>query len=408
MASKTLFSLGSLYPSDFLKPDEQPRCEPVELKLVMEDNGLVHLEKTAPNDVMWGERYWYSSSISGVMKAQLKDVVDSILNVFCIKEFDVWLDIAGNSGYMLSQVPVFVNRINIDPVGGLIYEEAKKNCDLVIQDYFSTKSYIPNLLTWKKPKIISVISMFYDLQEPDKFLQDVKEILDDNGLLCIQLSYSPLMLSQLEFSNICHEHFFYYSFFNLKERLEKNGFQVMDASLNNTNAGSLRLFIMKENADVSKFGSPTHRDVCKFRVDSLLHYERLLGLDEPDIWMDFYDRINELKKQTVDFIIEEKSKWKTIYGYGASTKFNTALQYFGLTNEHITAIADRSPAKHGLRTVGSNIDIISENEMRLAKPDYLLIGPAHFLQEFMEREKELLQSGTKFIVIMPSFQIIGI
>ena len=406
--SQELFSLGFIYPSDFLKPDEQPRCEPVELKLVMEDNGLVHLEKTAPKEVMWGERYWYSSSISDTMKEQLKDIVYSIIDLVDLKRGDLWIDIAGNSGYMLSQVPDCVNTVSIDPVGGEIKKEAERNCDLVIQDYFSAEVFQKSIYGKQKSSVITGISFFYDLENHGKFLYDVFEILSDDGLLVIQMSYAPLMLEQLEFSNLCHEHIFYLSLSNMNLLLGKNGYQIMDVQLNNCNAGSFRLYIMKKSADVTKFGSQTHRDVCTFRVKSLLAYEETLHLDLAHTWVSFYDRINELKKQTLEFIQEEKQKGKTIYGYGASTKFNTVIQYFGLTTELITAIADRSTAKHGLRTVGSNIPIISERQMRLGNPDYLLIGPSHFISEFKEREAALLKSGTKFICIMPSFQIIGL
>lgn len=406
--AKELFSLGKLYPSDFLKPGEEPRCEPTELKLVMDDNGLVHLESTAPKEAMWGERYWYSSSVSGTMKDQLKDVVYSIIDLIDLKKGDLWVDIAGNSGYMLSQVPDRLLKVSIDPVGGEIKKEAEIVCDLVIQDYFSSDGFKKSIYGNKKAAVVTIVSMFYDLWHPEIFLHEVKDIMGDDSLLVLQMSYTPLMLEQLEIGNICHEHAFYYSLFNIKPLLESAGFKIMDVGLNNTNAGSFRIYAMKIGGDEKKFSSQTHRDVCKFRVRSLLCYEKLLNLDMPHTWVNFYERINDLKKQTVDFIISEKAKGKTIMGYGASTKFNTTIQYFGLTNEMITAIADRSPAKHGLLTVGSKIPIISEKEMRQRKPDYLLVGPAHFLSEFMEREATLLKSGTKFITTMPKFEIIGI
>ena len=110
-----LFSLGKLYPSDFLKPDEQPRCEPVELKLVLDEDGVVCLEKSAPANVMWGEKYWYRSAINATMRGQLKDVVDSILKVYKPDTGSLWVDIASNDGYLLSCVPSNLIRIGIDP-----------------------------------------------------------------------------------------------------------------------------------------------------------------------------------------------------------------------------------------------------------------------------------------------------
>lgn len=403
-----LFSLGKIYPSDFLKPDEQPRCEPVELKLVMEDNGFVHLENVAPKECMWGEKYWYRSGINKTMKRELKDIVDSTLKVLKTKAGDTWLDIASNDGTLLSFVPEYMIKIGIDPAGDSFKNECEQHADFVIQDYFTAEKYKQSKYGHKKPKVITCIAIFYDLEKPDEFLKDVHEVMDDDGLIVFQLSYTPLMLDQLEFSNICHEHYAYYSFFNFKELLEENSFKVMDVQLNNTNAGSFRVYAMKENGASEKFGSQTHRDVCDFRIRSLLWYENFIGLDEPDVWLDFYDRIKLLKDYILAFVHLEKNSGKTLYGYGASTKFNTVLQYVGLDSTTITAIADRSPVKHGLRTIGTNIPIVSEEVMREAKPDYLLVGPAHFISEFKEREHELLKSGTKFICIMPKFEIIGL
>lgn len=398
-----LFSLGKLYPSDFLKPGEQPLCEPVELKLMLDENGTAYLNETPPDKVMWGERYWYRSSISGTMRGQLRDVVQAVLSV--IREpKGLWIDIAGNDAYLLSQVPDGFTKVNIDPANDTFRLEAERHCDLVIQDYFSAEVFKKSKYGNQKANVITCISMFYDLANPGLFLENVYEVLEDDGLFVLQLSYTPLMIEQLEFTNLCHEHKYYYSFFNIKKLLESHRFKLMDVELNNTNAGSFRLFIMKDNHN--GFVSQTYADVCKFRMESLLYYERTLKLDQPGIWLNFFERINKLKEQTMNFIYREKALGKTIYGYGSSTKGNTLLQYFGLNNFLIDAIADRSPYKHGLRTTGTNIPIISEDEMRERQPDYLLVLPFHFINEFVEREKDYLDKGGKMIVCLPKFQII--
>ena len=164
---------------------------------------------------------------------------------------------------------------------------------------------------------------------------------------------------------------------------------------------------MKSDANKSIFGTQPYRDVCDMRVKSLLAYEKQLGLDTKEVWMNFFDRINTLKKEVYDFIVQEKAKGKSIWGYGASTKGNTLLQYFGLDASLIDGIAERSIYKFGLRTVGTDIPIVSEHEMRRAKPDYLLVLPWHFINEFVIREKDYLDGGGKFIVPCPKFQIIG-
>jgi C-methyltransferase C-terminal domain/Methyltransferase domain len=403
---KELFSLGELYVSDFIKDGESPRGEKTEMKLLLMDDGNVRLEKSASLDTMYG-KYWYRSGTNNSMKQELKSIVDSILKVKDLKENDIWLDIACNDGTLFSFVPKTLIKIGIDPVDDSYKKESEKHADIIVQDYFTASNFKATRYGKLKAKVVTSIAMFYDLEHPETFIQDVAEVIDDNGLWVLQLSYTPLMIDQLAFDNICHEHIFYYSLFNLKEMFNKYGFQIVDCQLNDTNGGSFRVYAMKQKADVRTFGTQPYRDVCRFRINSLLTYEDSLHLDSESTWKDFYSRINTLKEQTVSFIKEARANGKTVWGYGASTKGNTLLQYFDLDSTLIDGIAERSVYKFGLKTVGTNIPIYSEDEMRKAKPDYLLVLPWHFINEFKEREIDFLKAGGKFIVPCPKFEIIG-
>lgn len=406
MKTKPLFSLGELFVSDFLKPDEEPRSGRVEMKLMLEDTGAARLEKSAPLDTMYG-KYWYRSGINATMQNELSDIVTSICKIVKIKENDLWIDIACNDGTLLGFVPYNMVRVGIDPADDTFKAESEKIANLIIQDFFSAEVFKKSKFGKLKAKVVTSIAMFYDLEDPDTFIQDIGEVLDDNGVWVLQLSYTPLMIEQVAFDNLCHEHMYYYSLFNLKALFEKNGFKIMDCQLNDINGGSFRIYAMKQSADEKFFGTQPHRDVCNFRVASLLEYEKTLKLDTVETWQEFFEKIEDLKEKTVSFIKNAKSEGKTVWGYGASTKGNTLLQYFGLDNTLIDGIAERSTAKWGLQTVGTNIPIYSEAEMRKAKPDYLLVLPWHFINEFIEREKDFLMGGGKFIVPCPKFDILG-
>jgi len=404
---KELFTLGDLYVSDFLKDGESPRGGSVEMKMMLEpETGAVRLEKIAPLDTMYG-KYWYRSGINNTMKKELKSIVNSITDIVKLNENDLWVDIACNDGTLLSNVPDNLIKVGIDPVDDSFKRESEKHANLIIQDYFTSKVFKESKFGKLKAKVITTIAMFYDLEDPKSFVNDIVEILDDNGVWVLQLSYTPLMIEQLAFDNICHEHVYYYSLFNIQKIFKECGIDIVDIQLNDTNGGSFRIYCMKENSDKTKFGTQPYRDICNFRLKSTLEYERTLGLDKEEVWLKFFDRINDLKEKTISFIKEEKSKGKTIWGYGASTKGNTLLQYFGLDHTLIDGIAERSIYKFGLKTVGTNIPIYSEDEMRKAKPDYLLVLPWHFINEFVERESEFLRGGGKFIVPCPTFEIIG-
>jgi len=403
---KELFTIGKMYVSDFLEENEAPRCDPVEMKMMFDEARLAtRLSESAPPEAMYG-KYWYRSGINETMKKELKSIVESVNSIKKLKKGSLWLDIACNDGTLLSYVNEDLIRVGIDPVEDSFVKESRNHADLIIQDYFNKKSYLNSLYGEEKASVVTTIAMFYDLEDPDTFLQDVYEIMDDNGLFVVQMSYTPLMIEQMAFDNICHEHLYYYNLTNIKLLFEKNGFRIMDCQLNDINGGSFRVYAVKEVCDDTMFSTQPYRDVCSFRVNSLLEYETAKGYNTPEIWEDFYKRLLELKDQVREFIVNAKSEGKSVWGYGASTKGNTLLQYFDLDNTLIDGIAERSPYKFGLKTVGTNIPIYSEDYMREQKPDYLLVLPWHFINEFTEREQDYLNSGGKFIVPCPKFKII--
>lgn len=401
-----LFNLGSLYISDFVADGEEPRGDRVEMKMVWDSHrNAPRLERITPPELMYG-KYWYRSGTNATMTNELAGIVDSIKSNYKLSDGDVWLDIACNDGTLLSFVPKTCQRIGIDPVDESFVAESSKHADIIVQDYFSANAYNNRVL--EKAKVVTIIAMFYDLEDPESFLNDVHSIMDDDGLLVIQMSYTPLMINQMAFDNICHEHLYYHSLRSIEGIFSRSGFKIIDAQLNDINGGSFRVYAMKGIGNEKKFGSQPYRDVCSARTASLLAYEDVNGYNYPDIWTPFYENLQKLKEQTYEFIASERAKGKTVWGYGASTKGNTLLQYFGLDHTMIDGIAERSPYKFGLKTVGTNIPITSEEEMRAAKPDYLLVLPWHFINEFVQRERDYLESGGKFIVPCPRFEVIGL
>ena len=404
---KKILEIGSHYVSDFIKSDtDYDGKNKYSLDLQIEEvTGAVRLIEDAPNETMWG-KYWYRSGINATMTKELGNIVNEICSRIKYKKDDVWLDIACNDGTMMRQIPNEFIKLGIDPCDDTFYNESSKY-GTVIQDYFSYDAYQKTGYGDKKAKVITTIAMFYDLSDPHPFINDINEILADDGVWVLQLSYTPLMVKQLAFDNICHEHRYYYSLKTIKNLFAKHNLKVVDCELNDVNGGSFRVYVQKDNAPITSFGTSPLRDVCQFRMESILSLEEKFDVESPEVWEQFQKDIDALKEQTVAFIKEEVAKGKTVYGYGASTKGNTLLQYFGLDSSLISAMVERSPYKFGLKTIGTNIPIISEEEMRQSPPDYMLVLPWHFINEFVSREQDFLNNGGKFIVPCPKFEIIN-
>lgn len=402
-----LFSLGNIYVSDFLPKDASARLEKIPLTMMLAPgSGLVQLADTTSFDDMY-RHYWYRSGTNESMVAELKDIATSTSRLMNLKAGDIFVDIACNDGTLLSFIDPSIKRVGFDPAHNTYEEADKRRFDLFVNDYFSAKAYKDSPLGSKQAKVITTIAMFYDLEDPNAFVQEVKQILDDNGLWVVQMSYLPLMLKQLAFDNICHEHLEYYSLEAFKYLLDRNGMEIVDCQLNDVNGGSFRVYIRKSGADKTTFATAPYRDVAQYRVESILAYEKTLNLKDPQTYIDFYDKTCALRDETLAFMRAEKGKGKKIWAYGASTKGNTLLQWWGIDNTLIDGIAERQPMKYGLKTVGSNIPIASDEDMRKANPDYLLVLPWHFIESFVRRERDFLERGGKFIVPCPKFEVIG-
>ena len=214
------------------------------------------------------------------------------------------------------------------------------------------------------------------------------------------MSYLGAMLDHHSFDAICHEHLGYYSLATLAHLMQRAGFVFYDLAFNAANGGSLRCYLQKA-------ASPTRVPAAnRQRIQQALQEEQAKGYHDPRTFERLRRQVEEIRGGLQATLEALRRQGKRVFGYGASTKGNVLLQAARIGPQHLTAIADRNPAKVGRQTLGTAIPICSEAEMRQAKPDYLLILPWHFLDEFLERERSLRVSGTQFIVPFPRVHIV--
>lgn len=400
-----IFSLGDLYVSDFISGEEdaQPVKAPLELVLCNAKDGgcgLLQLRHTVDHEVMY-RNYWYRSGMNQTMTNELRGIAAKAESLTRLASGDFVIDIGANDGTLLrGYTTTNAQLIGFEPAKNLKQYNSVGTSE-IINDFFNYEAWNKKF-SGKKAKIITAIAMFYDLEDPNAFVADIKKCLDDDGVFIIQMSYLPLMLNTNELGNICHEHIEYYSLFSLKNLLKRHELEVFDVELNDINGGSFRIY-MRHKGKGEKLSVPVEASI---RVDSLREYEKKLGLDDKKVYEDFVRRVDKIKEDLVRLIKEETARGKKVYVYGASTKGNTVLQYFHLDRAVLEAAAERNPDKWGKKTVGTNIPIVSEADARAAKPDYFLILPWHFLKEFRARERKFFEDGGKFIVPFPQLIVI--
>ena len=251
-------------------------------------------------------------------------------------------------------------------------------------------------ITKNKAKVISSIAVFYDISDPEKFIKDIKEILSEDGIWVLEQSYFPLLVRNNAYDSICHEHLTYFMIKQLNFLLEKYNMRIFDLKLNEMNGGSIRVFICHKNA-LYKINTNSIQKINKIENELLKNKASKLRV--------FKKRIINQRNKLIKLVNKLRKSKKVIHVYGASTKGNVVLQYCNFTNKHIYFAADRNEEKWGRFTPGSDIEIISEEKSRQINPDYYLVLPWHFREEFIKRELSFLKNGGKFIFPLPKIEI---
>ena len=401
----SILNLGDQYFANYSPKsnDVVPFEEKIPLELVRCDKsidpkscGLVQLRHTTPPNLMY-DRYFYRSGINQTMTNNLNEIAKQAISKIKINPNDIVIDIGCNDGTLLQNYKELpIRSVGFDPAKNMV-QFSKQTGAAIITEFFSAEEFIKNYGS-EKAKIITSIAMFYDLEDPNKFVDDISKILHPDGIWILELSYLPLMLSQNAFDTIVHEHLEYYHLDALEFLLSKFNLKVVDIQLNDINGGSFRVVVQHKEKSIDN-KSLQH-------ITELREKEKNLNLSTNQPFNDFIIKINAEKDKLVTFIKTEVSAGKTVHCYGASTKGNTLLQFYNLDKKLIQFIADKNPDKWGRKTIGTDISIISEEESHSMNPDYFLILPWHFINEFKEREKNYLKNGGRLLVPLPKFKII--
>ncbi len=363
--------------------------------------GFIQLRHSVPPDLMFQD-YGYRSGLNETMRRHLEQLSAEIESRLDLKAGDLVVDIGANDGTTLLayREPGLV-RFGFEPSDAAAV--AERRGVRVLRSFFSSQTGAQDLqkeCPGRKARAVTTVAMFYDIEDPAGFCRQIHRILAEDGLWVVELHYWGSMLETNAFDAICHEHLGYYSLNCMNRLAQTCGFRLEDVAFNSSNGGSMRCSFRKTS------GQPGPDPEAQRRIDRALADEERAAVYSPERFARFQANAVRIRSATQELVRQAAREGKSVYGYGASTKGNVLLQYCGFGPEDLAAIADRNPAKWGRRTPGTSIPICSEEEMRRAKPDLLLVLPWHFLEGFLEREKVLRAGGTRFVVAFPEPRVV--
>ena len=363
------------------------------------DCGLVQLKHSYDPGQLYGSNYGYRSGLNNSMLQHLSNKAGFLQKFVRLRKDDVVVDIGSNDGSMLAFYPEKeVALVGFDPAAEKFKKFYRADIDLVV-DFFSSSAF-QKKFPGKKAKIITSISMFYDLESPLEFVKQVHSILADDGIWHLEQSYLPSMLNTNAYDTICHEHLEYYALKQIKWMTDRVGLKIIALEKNDINGGSFAITVAK---------SESHYSECLADINAMLADELSMGLDDSglEIFKSFELVIKNQRDTLVNLLHQLKQQKKKVCGYGASTKGNVILQHCGIDDTLLSCIAEVNSDKFGSYTPGTQIPILSEQEVHAMQPDYLLVLPWHFKNSILEREKKFLANGGKFIFSLPQLEIVA-
>lgn len=365
---------------------------------VCKDCKLIQLEQAYSPEDLYSE-YYYRSSINNTMRNHLANLVIDIINRYGFKKPGKWLDIGCNDGFTMS-IPKTLgwSTKGIDPsnVIGKYFKE------LFLKNQYEEKDFIndifpPRKITMfdEKFDVISTISMFYDIFELENFINQIDKSLSKEGIWVVEMNYTLNMIKDFGYDMISHEHITYFTLTSFIFALEKlkPELRVFDCKLTPINGGSITIYIDRAIREIDN------------SVNKNLEIEKKMGLNSIPLIKEYFANIKKHSEAVSNFIKSLKKQNKTISIYGASTRGNTNILISKLNKNIIDYAYEKNTDKISRFCPGSDIEIKHEKELNNDKPDYLIVMPYSFIDEFRIKESNYLKNGGKMITLVPEIRV---
>jgi hypothetical protein len=391
--NSNLCKIGEQFPSAIYNDDDNNKgaVKSTSLDLAIcsnQDCKLVQLNEIVNLDYVYSH-YPYQTSTTATMSLLLKEFADQSLSKYVLLNGDVVLDIGGNDGTLLSFFSGTGSKlVNIDIASGIqqVFNDANYT---YINAKFSKLEYDKTKL--KAPKFIFSSAVFYQLSDPNTFCSDLWNLMDDESIFFLQMTYLGTMYKNNVYDNVVHEHLAYYSLFSLESLLTRHKFKLVEISINEVYGGSMRATIVKESSRIK---------VNLENLNNLRDLEKLNKVNEEKSLLNFATNFNQWKHAAKKLLGDLIEKHKFVVGLGASTKGNMLLQALQIDKQSMNYIIDNNEKKIGTWTSGSLIPIVDESY--LTKPHRaIFLLPYYYLDFFQSLLKRSIPTGDHVDLFIP-------
>ncbi len=365
--------------------------------MVCEKCFLVQVDEYKKSEDIFSSDYAYFSSYSSSWLAHSKRYTDLMIQRFSFNNESLVVEIASNDGYLLQyfkekNIPV----LGVEPTANTAEVAIAKGIPSVV-DFFGMSLATQLRKKGKKANLLLGNNVLAHVPDINDFVGGMKILLAEDGVITMEFPHLYQLVKNNQFDTIYHEHFSYLSFYSVKQIFEAQGLEMFDVEEIPTHGGSLRIYA-KHKEDESKKISPS--------VESLIEKEIKEGVNDLNYYKGFQGKVEKIKIELLDFLIEQKKQGKKVAAYGAAAKGNTLLNFSGVKNDLISFVVDANPHKQSKFLPGSHIPVVSEQNIKEEKPDYIIILPWNIKKEIINQLEYIKTWEGKFVIFVPGLEVI--
>jgi len=329
---------------------------------------LFQLKETIRKEILF-DRYVWVTGTSMAAKEYSCVFFTRVLDRVKIGSKDLIVEIASNDGTFLKPfVSAGFSVLGVEPAKN-IAQMAEKAGVRTLCAYWNRETAKTIVKSHGHTKVIIARNVIPHVSDLPEVMAGIYDALDENGMGIIEFHDGGIILKDLHYDSIYHEHLCYFTVKSMTKLLGRYGFYAFHIDPSPISGGSQVIYFLKK----ARTPDETYLHAAAVEDDS--------GCNDLTAWKEFAQRCFQHKAQTLELISEFKDK--TIVGFGASARSSTYLNFCGLNVNQIKAIIDNNPLKQGFYAAGSNIPIISKEKGMALKPDLIFILAWNFKDEIM-------------------------